>query len=116
MLMLVWGYGLSLTWIEVLLFGRGFSHIALIAVRLCEPGLRKFIKDRFRSLYHTIKHLFFKLKRRSSLEPSYTINDARHASLVCTVLIDELKQEVKFYTDTRIPANRYFHHNVQELL
>lgn len=70
-----------------------FLKIGLFVVRLSEPGLRIYIKDRFRNVKNKIKYLFIS-RSRSSLVDLRILDDIQSTSPNYTVLIDELKQEV----------------------
>ncbi len=71
----------------ILLVARIFCEIGLFFFRLWEPGVRKFLKDKFKSS----KKRFTVYARRIS---SFGGNDRPSNYLNYTDLIDELKQEV----------------------
>lgn len=78
-----------------LMFARFLCEIGLFGVRLYEPGLRRFLKDKIRSLIKKFKFSCFKITQRSYTKYSQIYERSPNSCLNCTVLIDELKQEVK---------------------
>ncbi len=72
---------------SILMFARYLCEIALFCVRLSEPGVRKFIKDRYRGLKSGL------FARSTKFSPD-DLHSSETSSLSCYEIIDELKQEV----------------------
>lgn len=81
----------TVSWILRLI--RYWFEIVLSFMRINEPGVRQFLKDRVRKMKEKIKEFKCRLPRRSSYQGHELMDEVRNSSLNYSTLIDELKLE-----------------------